>query len=248
MVPKVRIPRLVARSPIVSVTVLTGLSEDGRGVLAVRREQAVSDRDAVDTLESATTFAEARANPVAAALVADGLDSYLDLVRAYGNTKATGKGHESFDVELFFGEAEGGWWRPDALQATINCLEEQDLAVELLRERTLVLKGPDGPPYVPAADRDRLERGLLELGLTVVGWEALGGWYAGDDVGLPPGLGCGAPGCDGRIDADTEDGAWCGTHGQLLLDHRMDDLEGTDNHYHPLDRQQCPACNGWVSA
>lgn len=59
---------------------------------------------------------------------------------------------------------------------------------------------------------------------------------------------CAAPACEERatLDADHEDYApWCGLHGDLLLDHRLDELEGTDNHFHPVDRAQCPACNGW---
>lgn len=68
-------------------------------------------------------------------------------------------------------------------------------------------------------------------------------------LGVDPRQGlCRAPACDerARLGAEDEEYAlWCGLHGDLPLDHRLDELEGTDNHSHPADRAQCAACNRW---
>ena len=58
---------------------------------------------------------------------------------------------------------------------------------------------------------------------------------------------CAAPACEERAALVAEEGyrEWCGLHGSLLLDHQLDELDGTDLHYHPADRAACPACHGW---
>lgn len=68
-------------------------------------------------------------------------------------------------------------------------------------------------------------------------------------LGVDPRQGlCCAPACEERAasdNADEEYAAWCGLHGDLLLDHRLQVLEDSDSHFHGEDRAECPACNGW---
>ncbi len=72
-------------------------------------------------------------------------------------------------------------------------------------------------------------------------------------LGVDPRKGhCLAPACGDRVSVDAADegelAAWCRLHGDLLLAHWMDELEQTDNHLDPRDREQCPACNRWVQS
>lgn len=70
-------------------------------------------------------------------------------------------------------------------------------------------------------------------------------------LGVDPRQGlCRAPACEERaaFDAvDDEYASWCGRHADLLLDHRLDQVEGSDNHFHPADRAACRACNRWIA-
>lgn len=177
--------------------VLTGLDADGRAVLAVLLERAVSDVAAFQTLASAQTFGQVRAHPAAVVPVQDWLDGYLEQLRDDGDEESTGADDEPFDAERFFGEDNWWVWRPYARQATVDLLDQhaEELAAELLEEDTLVrLNVPDNPPLVPPAARERLEKGLRALGFVVRPWELLAAWYDGSDVDRPQhGSGRGAP-------------------------------------------------------
>jgi hypothetical protein len=113
------------------------------------------------------------------------LEGYLERRQEDGDDRSTGADDEPFSADTFFGEDSPDVWRPDALQATVDFLEEHadELAVELLEDDPLErLNGPDNPTLVPLQARERLEMGLRALGFDVRRWEALDALYDGVDV------------------------------------------------------------------
>ena len=149
---------------------------------------AVDQLAAFEALQAAGSFGEARSHPASAALVAEWLDGYLERLREDGDQDSNGSDEEPFDADAFFGDDNWWAWHLDARQATAEFLDEQavELAAELLEEDDQVrLNGPDNPPLVPPAARERLEQGLAALGFTVQRWDALSAFYDGIDVAPP---------------------------------------------------------------
>lgn len=162
--------------------VITGLDVDGSAVLAVPLARAFDDVGAYNALAGATSFGDARAHPAAAALLDEWLDDYLERARDEHDDDTTGADDEAFDADSFFGPDNWFVWQADARTATMEFLQAhaEQLAAEVLDEDPMVrLNGPDNPPLVPRAARQRLEEGLRDLGFHVRTWEPLGAYYQG---------------------------------------------------------------------